>query len=316
MNLTPLVWITAAVAGAFVMLLSSRLLRPTRRLGPRLDPYTASSRVRLGTLDPDSAAATMQSDSINLGNTFQEIFKPILVMAADGLGQILETGETEDLRLRLRRAGETASPDEYRLRQLTFAVVGAVVGLLLGWSYLGSPLWGIFLMALLGFAGAILQRTMLDRKLEGRIEQIQGELYTIVHLLAMYVRTGHGPVDSVRRVASRTNGVVSAEMTQALIWIERGREADASFEDLSALTPEPAAARLYRLLGSATVSGMDITNSLIALARDLRNQRRDELERSAVKRRSGMIFPLLIFSAPVLLLLIGAPAVNLVLQQF
>ena len=316
MNTDILVLLTAAVAAIFVMLLTTRLIRPTRRLAPRLDLYTAPSRVRLGSLDPDSAAIAMQSDSINLGSTFQEIFKPLLLLAADGLGQVLDAGEQEDLRLRLRRAGLTTTPEEYRLRQLTFAVVGTFTGLLLGWSYLGSPAWGIMLMILLGFAGAILQRTMLDRKLEDRIEQIQGELYTVVHLLAMYVRTGHGPVDSVRRVAGRTSGVVSAEMAQALIWIERGRQADASFEDLSALTPEPAAARLYRLLGSATVSGMDITDSLIALARDLRNQRRDELERSAVKRRSGMIFPLLIFSAPVLLLLIGAPAVNLVLQQF
>ena len=316
MSTSLLVWLTASVGALFIMLISTRLVRPTRRLAPRLDLYTAPSRVRLGTMDADAAAAVMRTDSINLGSTFQEIFKPLLVMAAEGLGRVLDAGESEDLRLRLRRAGETTTPDEYRLRQLTFAVVGTIAGFLLGWSYMGSPVFGILLMVLLGFAGAILQRTMLDRKLTERIEQIQGELYTVVHLLAMYVRTGHGPVDSVRRVASRTHGIVSAEMTQALTWIERGRQADASFEDLSALTPEPAAARLYRLLGSATVSGMDVTDSLIALARDLRNQRRDDLERRAVKRRSGMIFPLLIFSAPVLLLLIGAPAVNLVLQQF
>jgi hypothetical protein len=39
------------------------------------------------------------------------------------------------------------------------------------------------------------------------------------------------------------------------------------------------------------------------------------VERSAVKRRSTMIIPLLIFSAPVLLALIGGPAVVLILRE-
>ncbi len=309
-----LMLLTAVVGSLFVMLLLAQIFRPMRRLSPRLDLYTAPSRVRLGTMAPGEAASTIQSDSINLGSTFQEIFKPMIQLAADGLGRLLDAGEQEDLRLRLRRSGTLATPEEYRLRQLTFTVVGAALGLIIGWGRMGNLVFGLLFMGLLGFAGAIFQRTALDRRLTERKVQIQSELYTIVHLLAMYVRTGHGPVDSVRRVAGRTNGIVSDQMAQALTWIERGREADASFEDLSRFTPEPAAARLYRLLGSATVSGMDITDSLIALARDLRNQRRDELERSAVKRRSGMIFPLLLFSAPVLLLLIGAPAVALISQ--
>jgi pilus assembly protein TadC len=258
----------------------------------------------------------MDSDSINLGSTFQEIFKPLLVMMADGLGTLLDAGETEDLRLRLRRAGVATNADDYRLRQLTFAFAGLTLGFLLGWQYSDGNLWfSLGIMAFMGFAGAVIQRTVLDRTLRNRIELIQGELYTVVHLLAMYVRTGHGPVESVRRVAERSSGIVSDQMTQALSWIERGRAADAAFAELAQLTPEPAEARLYRLLSSATVSGTDITDSLIALARDLRNQRRDEVERSAVKRRSTMIIPLLIFSAPVLLALIGGPAVVLILRE-
>ena len=308
--------LTALLGAAFVMLVASRLLHPPRRLGPRLELYTVPSRVRLETMDTASASLAMHSDSINLGSTFQEIFKPLLVMMADGLGTLLDAGETEDLRLRLRRAGVATNPDDYRLRQLTFAFAGLALGFLLGWQYSDGNLWfSLGIMAFMGFAGAVIQRTVLDRTLRNRIELIQGELYTVVHLLAMYVRTGHGPVESVRRVAERSSGIVSDQMTQALSWIERGRAADAAFAELAQLTPEPAEARLYRLLSSATVSGTDITDSLIALARDLRNQRRDEVERSAVKRRSTMIIPLLIFSAPVLLALIGGPAVVLILRE-
>ena len=299
------------------MLLLAQIFRPMRRLSPRLDLYTAPSRVRLGTIDAGEASIAMQSDSINLGSTFQEIFKPMLQLAADGLGQLMDAGRD--------RRPPTPAP-AHRLhhdpRGVPAAAAhlhvssGAALGLIIGWGRMGNLAFGLLFMGLLGFAGAILQRTVLDRRLTERKEQIQGELYTVVHLLAMYVRTGHGPVDSVRRVAA-------PHQRRRVRTDDPGPELDRArppgrrqLRGPLAIHPEPAAARLYRLLGSATVSGMDITDSLIALARDLRNQRRDELERSAVKRRSGMIFPLLIFSAPVLLLLIGAPAVSLMVEQF
>lgn len=308
---------TAALSATFVMLVMARVFRPPRRLAPRLELYTAPSRVRLGTLDASDASIAMSGDgTIRLGSTFQEIIKPLMLQIAESFGTVLDAGESDDLGLRLRRAGQRIDAEDYRLRQLLLTVAGVGLGFMIGYANLGSVALGLFMAALFGFAGAIVQRTVLDRRLNDRIEQIRGELYTIVHLLAMFVRTGHGPVESVRRVTERSSGIVSAEMSQALAWIERGRSAQASFDDLAFFTPEPAATRLYKLVASATVSGTDITESLIALARDLRNQRRDELERRAVKRRSGMILPLLIFSAPVLLLLIGAPAVNLILSQF
>ena len=90
MNL--LVLAAAAVGSIFIMLLLAQMFRPMRRLSPRLDLYTAPSRVRLGTIEPGEASLAMQSDTINLGSTFQEIFKPMLQLAADGLGQLMDAG--------------------------------------------------------------------------------------------------------------------------------------------------------------------------------------------------------------------------------
>lgn len=79
-----------------------------------------------------------------------------------------------------------------------------------------------------------------------------------------------------------------------------------AYERLAEATPEPLAARLYRLLGSATTSGGDVAHALLALSDDVRGERREEVARSAIRRRSAMLVPLLVLIAPTMLLFVAA----------
>ena len=105
------------------------------------------------------------------------------------------------------------------------------------------------------------------------------------------------------------------ELREGLSWISGGMSPQRAYDKLSESTPEPAAGRLYRLLSASARSGGDIAAALLAVADDLRAERREELARGAVKRRTAMLLPLLLFIAPVMVIFVGAALPALVLGR-
>lgn len=80
-----------------------------------------------------------------------------------------------------------------------------------------------------------------------------------------------------------------------------------AMERLSIETPEPAAGRIYRILGEASQQGSDVAESLMTVATTLRTERREEIERLGTRRKGAMIIPTLIVMAPVVFLYVVAP---------
>ncbi len=297
-------------------MLAMRLLVPPRRaLAPRSRPYAALSRSRLGTGYADVSVVSLTR--VDDRSVAMRVFGPLLESAADKLGVLLDTADNETLRLRLRQAGFTqTAPEQYRMRQLGYAVAGVTIGFLFGLTVLGSVFGTLAMAICLGFPAATLQRNRVERAIEDRRSKMRTEVYTVAQLVAVHVRTGHGPVDAVRQVCALGRGPVVEELREALGWIGGGTSPQRAYDKLAEATPEPAAARLYRLLATSARSGGDIASALLAVGDDLRSERREELARFAVKRRTAMLVPLLLLIAPVMVLFVGAALPSLVLGQF
>jgi tight adherence protein C len=293
--------LSAAVAAATAVGL---VARPPRRLGLRVRPFAQLARSRLGTGSAD--AAVLQVDG-PAGGSVAGVLGPPLRGLAQVLGDVLDAGGAEMVERRLDQAGiRGVGAEQYRMRQLAWAAGGAAVGAATGIA-LGQPSAVMVLLAILvGFPGATLWRSRLERAIEARRARMRVELSTVAQILAVYARTGHGPVDAVRAVTNRGRGEVIRELTQALAWITGGTEARHAYERLAQRTPEPAAARLYRMLASAAQSGGDVARALLAFADDLRSERSEEIARRAIRRRSAMLIPLLVLVAPVMLLFVAA----------
>ncbi len=89
-------------------------------------------------------------------------------------------------------------------------------------------------------------------------------------------------------------------------------EADA-FRRAAQLTPEPSAARTYQLFATGTERGADLGAALLALSEDLRDARREQMHKEAVRRRAAMLVPTIAILAPIMLLFIAAPLPSIVL---
>ena len=305
--------LTVACVAAVAAMAASRVVVPPRRpLRVRLRPYTSLSRARLGTgyADPAIVDVTRRPPE----SALVEVFGPMLARAARALSSVIDASDAETLERRLRQAGiEPASADQHRMRQLAHATAGLATGVALGLVVFRSGAMTLLMAACLGFPAATVQRNRVSRAIERRRERMRGEIYTVAHLLAVLIRTGHGPVEAVRGVTAMGRGPVVEELREALGWIGGGTSAQRAWDKLAESTPEPTAARLYRLLAASTRSSGDLAGPLLAVADDLRAERREQLARAAVRRRTAMLVPLLVLIAPVMVLFIGAALPSLVL---
>jgi tight adherence protein C len=239
------------------------------------------------------------------------VFGPLIRQLANGLAAVVDASSSTSAELRLDQAGLDLTVEQYRTRQLAYTASavagGAGLGVLLGRSA------GVVLLLSLagGLWGATRWRGRVDRLIAKRRDRMRAELYTVCQLLAVYLRTGDTPAGAVDRLVRRTRGEVAAELRGAAAQIRTGAAVDVAFGRLVSATPEPGAARLYRLLSSTWSAGGD-DQALSALGEDMRASRREDLTRLMAKRETAMALPLVMVIGPILILFVAAAIPHIV----
>lgn len=309
--MTATMLVAALCVGIALGAASTVWIRPAPRLAGRVRPYTIVTRAILGR----SADVLAAGEPTRLPrNALWKIFGPPAIALSRRLGRAVSTQSDAALELQLRQAGlDTVTADEWRIRRVLATGGLAALGLFIGVMLVGTPALAIVLACCGATVGATRSRSRLVRAIRERAERMRIELYTVNQLLALQIRTGAGPVQATQRLVDRTRGVVVEELDAVLAWIRNGASESDAFRRAAEVTPEPAAARTYRLIATGTERGSDLGVALLALSEDLRDARREELRRSATRRRAAMLLPTIAILAPIMLLFIAAPLPSIVL---
>jgi tight adherence protein C len=117
----------------------------------------------------------------------------------------------------------------------------------------------------------------------------------------------------VQRIVERGRGAVIEELLAVLAWTRGGMSEGEAFRRAAALTPEPSAARTYQLFATGAERGADLAGALLSLSEDIRDARREDLHKDAVRKRAAMLVPTIAILAPIMLLFIAAPLPSIVL---
>lgn len=280
------------------------------RLRNRVRPYAILARTSLG----QAPGRTVDLDLLTRGTAKQGVFEIPLRALVTRLGRAFEQRGDDQLGRLLRQAGMVdLSPDDARVRQVGHAcLVGLASAGLVGVAA-HKPL----LALLAGGAGFTIGLTRWRRKIERAVEEraarLRLELYTVNQLIAMHARTGAGVLQAVQRIVDRGRGVVVEELADVLTWTRSGMGEAEAFRRAAELTAEPNAARTYNLLAAGVERGVDLASGLLALSEDIRDARREQLHKDAVRRRAAMLVPTIGILAPIMLLFIGAPLPSIVL---
>ena len=295
-------------AGVAAVGVAAVAVPPTRRLGPRVRPYTIAARARFGRgADASDLAPTASTSTVG------RVFGPPLHAFVGRVGRVLERRTDEELARSLRQAGFVdVTPDRYRTRMAVHVLLFGAGGAGFGVLVFHRPVAALALAVCGTVFGASRVRGRLERGIVDRRERIRLELYTVNQLLAMHVRTGAGPVQATQRIVDRGHGAVVDELRDVLAMMRNGVNEPDAFRHAAELTPEPAAARTYKLFAAGAERGVDLADGLRALSEDLRDARREEIRQTATKRRAAMLVPTIAVLAPVMLLFIAAPLPSIV----
>lgn len=307
--------LASCATAALAALVAVRLAPPTPRLGPRVRPYSLDTRVSLGRAADIPALAGLSRPSTGV---LRGLLGPPLEAAARWVARRLGSAGEAHLRHRITQSGLLAEvPEHRRVAEFRLREVRAVAG----WAALALAagvvlrLPGSLVVAsgVLGaVAGAGRWRGRLDRAIRERQARMRIELYTVNQLLALHVRIGGGVMQALRRICQRGSGPVVEELAGVLRAHSSGVAATEALTRAARATPEPHAARTYRLLASGAEHGADLAAALLAHSEDLRAARREDLRRAATRRRAAMLVPIVGIMAPVMLLFVAAPIPQLV----
>lgn len=304
-------------ASIFIITLLRTIIRPPSKLSSRVRPYSAAGRSALGN-NPDNAILTGR-ETVQATGVLERLYRPIVESLLLSLTKAFGGAfDDEALALKLHQSGvlsEVAQEErvhEFRVRQIAsglgFGIAGGLAAAVIG----SSPPLILAITFVSCIAGVARMSAGISSRIEDRRERMRIELYTINQLMAIYLRTSGSPVLAAQRLVRRGRGEVIDELNEALRLHARGMSAGKAFGRLAETTPEPFAARTYKLLSTGSERGADLASALLALSEDVRDARRTDVRRNATKRQGAMLLPIICCLAPVMLLFIAAPLPSMI----
>jgi tight adherence protein C len=294
--------IMSSVAGGIVLLtLGIRQAATAQKPGPLAELYD-----ELGDLDLDPSEPMVQ-----------RLLKPAKGKFT-GLGRrFTPSRQMEKMRRNATLAGMGANGVESILAIKAVATcVGASI-VPLGLAITGTKVAHIVLPALLGgIIGFFLPDFWVSRRGKARQLQIKRTLPETIDLLAIAVQAGMGMEAALELVSQTIPGALGDEFYRLLQEIQLGSSRRQALQQLKDRTEVNELSSFAQALIQADAVGSPIAEVLQSNAARMRMVRRQDAREAAAKLPVKLLFPMLFFIFPALILIIIGPAALSIVEMF
>jgi len=246
------------------------------------------------------------------------VVKPFSGKALKGVTRLTPSDYLERTHKKLLFAGLTGS-----MRAEEFVIAqGAATGLLsvgaLAYVLVGAPAprTGIMMLVLAPVIGWCLPGSWLSKKVTERQAAILKDLPDTLDLLAISVEAGMGFEGALEIVCQHFNSPLSHEFARTLHEMELGLPRKDAFQNLKRRTQVPELSNFVLALLQADALGIPIGRVLKTQAVEMRNKRRQWAREKAAKLPVKMLFPLVLFVFPAIMVTILGPAVFGIKEAF
>lgn len=198
---------------------------------------------------------------------------------------------------------------------LPLALPILVMPLLLGRGTNKILLVGIAYLLLV--AGYFLPTLILKRLVDIRQKKIQKALPDALDLLVVCVEAGQGLNAALKRVSDDfmvSCPALAKELNLVNLEINAGLEREQALRNLSERTGVDEVASLCSILIQSDRFGTSVATALKVQSETLRTTRRQKLEELAAKTPVKLIFPLILFIFPAIMVVILGPAVIRIME--
>ena len=166
--------------------------------------------------------------------------------------------------------------------------------------------------------GYFVPSLILSHLVETRQKKIKEGLPDALDLMVVCVEAGQGLNAAMKRVSDDlklSNPILAREMSLVNLEISAGLEREMALRNLAERTGVEDVASLASMLIQADRFGTSLAQSLKVQSETLRTTRRQRLEELAAKTPVKLVFPLLLFIFPALMVVIIGPAAIRIMEN-
>jgi len=190
------------------------------------------------------------------------------------------------------------------------AVFGLSVLATIAYLVFGHPSrgWGVAVFILAPTVGALAPAAWLAGKVEDRKDSILKDLPDTLDLLAISVEAGMGFEGALDIVCQHFSSPLAEEFKRTLKEMELGLSRRDAFHNLKRRTDVPELSNFILAVMQADALGIPIGRVLKTQSTEMRNKRRQWAREKAAKLPVKMLFPLMLFIFPAIMIVILGPA--------
>jgi tight adherence protein C len=277
--------------------------------------FTRQSRIqqRLARFLPDQPQHAAQPG--NAEGLLREEQKGTVAKLTRPLHNIVapKVGSTrKKMRLKLIRAGFRSELSFYNFVAAKIVLTLALpsIYILVRFFYKLTP-DAILVCILLAALGFFIPDFIVWANTQARQDRITKALPDALDLMVVCVESGYGLDMTFKRVGEEMRAIcpdVSDEFSLTNMEIRAGRARDESFEEMAIRTGVPEVHSLMTMLTQTSRFGTSLAKALRIHADAMRIKRRQLAEEQAAKTSVKLVFPLILFIFPSLLIVLAGPA--------
>jgi tight adherence protein C len=240
---------------------------------------------------------------------FVRVIRPLSSGAIGAVTRFTPANYLEATRKKIVTSGLSSSirPEEFVVAQVACGVFATLVGI--GWIVLSGPQpkWAVITMILMPGVGLLAPASWLTRKVTARKTAIRRDLPDTLDLLAISVEAGMGFEGALDIVCQHFNSPLAEEFSRTLREMELGLPRKDAFQNLKRRTEVPELSNFVLALLQADALGIPVGRVLRTQATEMRAKRRQWAREKAAKLPVKILFPLVAFIFPSILIVVLGP---------
>jgi tight adherence protein C len=264
------------------------------------------ARVLHGKKAPEAQKSRLFDDESHQGWTAR-ITQPVHKIIAPA-----NFSDQKQVRLRLVQAGLHAKGAyaNYLAAKVLLAIILPLPYLVFS-AYYRMDTMAITISALLAIAGFFLPNLVLLQMIQKRQQGMTRALPDSLDLMVVCVEAGLGLDMTFKRVGDELRNLskdLSDEFRLTSLEVMAGKSREESFKNMAARTGIPEIHNLMNILSQTSRLGTSMANALRVHADAMRVKRRQLAEERAAKSGVKLIFPLILFIFPAIIIVLAGPA--------
>lgn len=235
------------------------------------------------------------------------VLQPLIGALNRRTSSLLPSTISERLEMAITQAGLNIKPGQFIL------IVGLMAGvfplIMLAMFASSGPKMALFVWGgstVFGFYGP---RIWLLGRIKRRQKAIWRSLPDAFDLITASVEAGLGIDAAFNRVIEKVSGPFAVELTRTMREIQMGRARRDAFIDMADRTGVDELRSLVNSIVQAESMGISIGSVIRVQTGVIRTKRRQRAEEQAFKAPIKMVFPLVFFIFPAIMVVIGGPAI-------